>query len=155
MKLSYSDTKSIMKQYMSVEPLLQLQAVCFTVFALIMERPNVIVLALFVFKQIRADLHISQVVEQLPKSEMDHVVISPCLRCGDSEECLRLPSFAAIEEIITSCESWLWSTTRFTVAIVICSVDNSNTDVVHLTKEYSCLLWHFLTYGGEIECEVT
>ena len=63
------DTKSIMKQYMSAEPLLQLQALCITVFALIMERPNIIVLTLFVFKQIRADLHISQVhvVEQLPK----------------------------------------------------------------------------------------
>ena len=85
---------------------------------------------------------------------MEHVVISPCLRCGDSEESLRLPSFAAIEEIVTSCESWLWSTTRFTVAIVICSIDNSNTDVVHLTKEHSCLL-HFLTHGAEIECNGT
>ena len=45
---------------MSPEPLLQLQALCITVFALIMERPNVIVLALFVFEQIRVVLDVSQ-----------------------------------------------------------------------------------------------
>ena len=34
-------------------------------------------------------------------------------------------------------------------------VDNNNTDVGHLTREYSHLLWHFLTHRGEIECKVT
>ena len=41
---------------------------------------------------------------------------------------------------------------RFTVAIVICSVDN-NTTVGHLSREFSGILWYFLTHGGEMNAE--
>ena len=61
----------------------------------------------------------------------------------------------AIEEIIASCESWLpaWSTDRFAVAVVIRSVDKNNTTVCHLSREFSHLLLHFLTHGGEMNAE--
>ena len=78
--------------------------------------------------------------------------ISPnSLRCGDSQG---WSSFAAIEEIVASCEPWPWSTDRFAVTVVICSVDNNNTTVGHLSREFSRLLGHFLTHrGGEMNAE--
>ena len=53
---------------------------------------------------------------------------------------------------------WPWSPilaliTGFTVNVVIRSVDINNTSVGHLSTEFSCLLWHFLTRGGEINAE--
>ena len=68
----------------------------------------------------------------------------------------RLPAvniLAEIEGIVASCEPWPWSTDRFAVTIVICSVDNNNITVGPLSREFSCLLWHFLTHGGEMNVE--
>ena len=62
-------------------------------------------------------------------------------------------SLAAIEEIIASCKPWPWSTDKFTMAIVICRVDNNNTTVGHLSREFKRLLWHFLTHGVEMNAE--
>ena len=83
---------------------------------------------------------------------MDSTEISPIayIHCGDSQG---LTSFAAIEEIIASCEPWPWLTDRFAVVIVIRSVDNNNTTVGYLSREFSRLLWHFLTHGGEMNAE--
>ena len=49
---------------------------------------------------------------------MDNTEISPqyILCTGDSQV---LTSFAAIEEIVASCEPWPWSTDRFAVVVVI------------------------------------
>ena len=44
---------------------------------------------------------------------------------------------------------------RFAVAVVKSNSDDTITTVGHLHRELSHLLWHFLTHGGEIECEVT
>ena len=59
-----------------------------------------------------------------------------------------------LEEII-SCVVWLRSTDRFAIAVVICSTDNNITNAGHLSREYSRLLWYFLTHRGEMECKVT
>ena len=75
--------------------------------------------------------------------------LSSSLRCGDFQGWI---SFAAMEEVVASCELWPWSTDRFSVVIVIRSVDNNSTTVGHLFREFSHLLWHFLTHGAEIEC---
>ena len=99
--------------------------------------------------------HVTSSLTATEKSKMDRFVTSPYLCCRDSEECFCLPSIATIEEIVTSCESWLWLTDRFAVAIDIHSVDNNNANFGHLTREYSCLLNHFLTHRAEIECGVT
>ena len=47
-----------------------------------------------------------------------------------------------------------WLTNSSVMTIVICWVHN-NTTVGHLSTEFSCLLGHFLTHEGEIECKVT
>ena len=98
----------------------------------------------------------SKAVEQLLKKQdgsicndvntTDNTEISPSLCCGDSQGCFHLPSFAAIEEIVVSCEPWPWLTGRFTVAVV----DNSNTTVGHLSRDLRHSLWHFLTHGREM-----
>ena len=77
------------------------------------------------------------------------ITLSYSLCCGDSQG---WTSFAAIEEIIASCEPWARSTDRFAVAVVIHSVDE-NTTVGHLYREFSHLLWHFQTHGGEMNVE--
>ena len=86
----------------------------------------------------------SKAAEQLLKKAIcnkvdptDNTEIPPNLRCGNSQGCFHLPSFTAIEKIITSCEPWPWSTDRFTVAVV----DKSNTTVDHLSREWpTCII---------------
>ena len=41
------------------------------------------------------------------------------------------------------------------IDVVTCSVNNNNTTVGHSPRKFSCLLWHFLSHRGEMECEVT
>ena len=83
---------------------------------------------------------------------MDNTEISPSLDCGDSQG---WTSFPTIEEVVARCELWPWSTDRFAVAVVIPSVENNNTTVGHLPREFSHLPWHFLHHGGAIDYEVT
>ena len=92
-------------------------------------------------------------MDDINASENTEISFGSC--CRNSQGCFHLPSFTTIEEIVTSCEVWRWSTNRFIMTIVIHGIDNNNTYVGHLSREFSCLLWHFLTHGGEIECKVT
>ena len=38
-------------------------------------------------------------------------------------------------------------------SLLYASVDNNNTTIGHLSREFSHLLWHFLTHGGEMNVE--
>ena len=93
--------------------------------------------------------HVSKTVEQLLKrrdGSTYNTEISPIAYA------LGLPDvniLHAIKEIGASHEPWPWSTDRFAMAVVICSIDNNNTTAGHLCREFSHLLSHFLTHGGE------
>ena len=39
------------------------------------------------------------------------------------------------------------------MVVVIRSVDKNDTTVSYLSREFSRLLWHFLTHGGEMNAE--
>ena len=59
-----------------------------------------------------------------------------------------LSLIAAIEEIVASSgEPWPWSTDRFTVAVVICSVDNNNIPVRYPYRELSSTAYYTLAFS--------
>ena len=78
----------------------------------------------------------------------DNTEISPIAYAVESP---RWTSFITIEKIVARCELWPWSTDRF--AIAVCSIDNNNTTVGHLSREFGRFLWHFLTHAGEMNAE--